>query len=229
MPEYLQYLKFRTQFLEYSYTALKDQFQSIDEFNSFFDSIGGDQQRNLFLKTATLYLFLVKQGDWIVDIDGSSPKVDYLTETYKYVGLFSLIESLQEEKHIDFFSYLIRRKSQVQFPINDKSELEGWYRKYKEEYGSIRQSVGFFKALSEKRQANLIQKLQVKDTEPTIENLSKYLYELRSKFVHEAELVLNMSEGTMVGRNGKKVVICKLSLKDLMTFFEEGLVDYFKA
>lgn len=229
MTNDLRYLKSKKKFLEYSYSALRDQFQSMDEFISFFNSIEGDEQKNLFLKTASFYLFLVKQGDWIVNIEGSDPRVSYLTETYKYVGLFSLIESLQEEKLIDFFSFMLRKKSQVRYPINSKEELENWHKKYKEEFGSIHQAVSFFKSLSKKRQEILIQKLEVKNTTPTIGNLSKYLYELRSKFVHEAELILKMSEGTTVGMNKNKIVVCKLSINDLMTFFEEGLINYFKA
>lgn len=229
MTNDLRYLKSKNKFLEYAYAALRDQFQSMDEFISFFNSIEGDEQKNLFLKTASFYLFLVKQGDWIVNIEGSDPRVSYLTESYKYIGLFSLIESLQEEKFIDFFSFMLRKKSQVQYPINSKEELENWHKKYKEEFGSIHQAVNFFKSLSKKRQESLIQKLEVKDTKPTIENLSKYLYELRSKFVHETELILNMSEGTTVGRTKNKIVVCKLSVNDLMAFFEEGLINYFKA
>lgn len=229
MVKDLRYLKSKKQFLEFSYAALRNQFQSMEDFISFFNSIEDDEQKNLFLKTASFYLFLVKQGDWIVNIDGSDPKVSYLTKTYKYIGLFSLIESLQKDKFIDFFSYLLRKKSQVKYPINSRKELENLHKKYKEEFGSIHQSVSFFKSLNKKRQETLVQKLEVKGAEPTIENLSKYLYELRSKFVHEADLILNMSEGTTVGRNGNKIVVCKLSIKDLMTFFEEGLINYFKA
>jgi hypothetical protein len=107
--------------------------------------------------------------------------------------------------------------------------LERYYRKYKDEFGSIRQSIRFFKSLSSERQETLIKKIEVKDTESTIENLSKYLYEVRSKFVHESKLILNMSGRTTIGRNGKKIVICKLSIEDLMKFFEEGLVMHFKC
>ena len=181
----------------------------------------------MFLKTASFYLFLVKEGDWFVDISGSDKRVDYLTDTYKYIAIFSLIESLQDKEFMDFYSFLVRRKTNVNFPINDKKALEQWYRKYKSEFGSIHQSVQFFKALSAQRKADLIKNLEVKYTKPTIENLSKYLYNLRSKFVHEAELVVNMSGRTTISRYGKKFVICKLSLNKLMEFFEEGLITYF--
>lgn len=222
-----RYLDDQDKFLEYSFQALQDQFSTKDEFISFYETIENDAKKNLFLKIASFYLFLVKKGDWLVDISGSVEKWDYLTDTYKYIAIFSLIESLQEEEFIDFYSFLVKRKSKVLFPIKDKNELNGWYRKYKKEFGSIQQAVIFFKSLTPKRKADLIKSLKVKDAKPSIENLSKYLYALRSKFVHEAELIVNMSGRTTISKYGKNLIICKLSLRRLMTFFEEGLIIYF--
>jgi len=222
-----RYLSAKDKFLEYSFKALQAQFKRKNDFLSFFEAIENDEQKNLFLKTTSFYLFLVKKGDWCVHIAGSNQTVDYLTETYKYIAIFSLIESLQRQRFIDFYSFLVRRKTKVNFPINDKKELKQWYRKYKDEFGSINQSVEFFKSLSAKRKADLIENLQVKNGERTIENLSKYLYNLRSKFVHEAELLVNMSGRTTLSSYGKKFVICKLSLAKLMECFEEGLITYF--
>lgn len=222
-----RYLDAKDKFLQYSFQALQNHFSTKDEFISFFETIENDDQKNLFLKTASFYLFLVKNGDWLVDISGSDKRVDYLTDTYKYIAIFSLIESLQEKEFIDFYSFLVRRKTSVEFPIKNKKELDKWYRKYKQEYGSIHKSIQFFESLSVQKKADLIKNLEVKNAEPTIENLSKYLYNLRSKFVHEAELVVNMSGRTTVSMYGKKFVICKLSLKKLMGFFEEGLITYF--
>lgn len=75
-------------------------------------------------------------------------------------------------------------------------------------------------SLPSKRKKELIKDLEVKDAEPTIENMSKYLYDVRWKFVHEARLIVQMSGMTPVGRYGKKIAVCKLSLKKLMEFFE---------
>ncbi|MBU2495488.1 MAG: hypothetical protein KJ935_03175 [Candidatus Omnitrophica bacterium] len=224
----LRYLESEKEFLEFSYLALKGQFRSKKEFVSFFTSIKGTEQKNLFLKTASFYLFLVKQGDWFVDIPNSNRKIDYLTDTYKYIAISSLIESLRNQKYRDFYSFLISRKSNIKFPIKNRNELECWYRKYKEEFGSIQQFIGFFKFLSSSAQKTLIQRLEIEHTDPTIENLSRYLYELRSMFIHKAELILNMSGITTISGKRNKIVICKLSITDLMNFFEEGLVAYFK-
>ena len=160
-----RYLYAKDKFFEYYFQALKNHFSNKEDFTSFFKAIENDDQKNLFLKTASFYLFLVKKGDWFVDIDGSDKRVDYLTDTYKYIAIFSLIESLQEREFMDFYSFLVRRKNNVK---------------------------------------------------PTIENLSKYLYNLRSKFLHEAELIVNISGRKTISRYGKEVVICKLSIKNLM-------------
>ena len=185
-------------------------------------------KKSLFLRTASFYLFLVKRGDWVVDIPGSDRIVDYLTNTYKYVGIFSLIESLSNEKFIDFYEFLIRRKSAVPFPITDKKALYPFYERYKADYGSIKKYIAFFKALSPVRQDALILRLEVRGTDPSIESLAKFLYELRSKFVHEAELVHHMVGGTSISFKGKKTIVCKLSINDALTFFEEGLIEHFK-
>jgi hypothetical protein len=225
----LLYFEAKDKFLEYAYLALGEHFPSRDDFVNYFNTIKTDEMKNLFLRTASFYLFLVKRGDWMVDIPGSDKVVDYLTNTYKCVAIFSLIESLSEEEFIDFYAFLIRRKSLVEFPIRDKNTLSKHYRKYKDEFGSIRRCISFFKALSPKKQHDLVSRLEVEGTDPTIENFAKCLYEMRSKFVHEAELVLYMSEGTSLGQRDKKLIVCNLSIKDAMRFFEEGLLIHFQA
>jgi hypothetical protein len=186
-------------------------------------------KKNLFLKAASFYLFLVKCGDWVVNAPNSDKVIDYFTNTYKYVAIFSLIESLSEEQFIDFYQFLTRLKSRVEFPIVDRATLDQHYEKYKQEFGSIRRCISFFKALSPERQRELLSRFEVKGSEPTIENLAKYLYEMRSKFVHEARLVLHMADGMSIGMQGGKIIICSLSIKDAMQFFEEGLIEHFRG
>jgi hypothetical protein len=223
----LRYLEAKDTFLDRAYLALKDYFSSRHDFDKYFDAIKEDERKNLFLRTALFYTLLVKCGDWVVDVPGSDKVVDYLTNTYKFVTIFSLIESLSEENFIDFYQFLTRRKSRVEFPISDQSTLDKHYEEYKQEYGAIRRCISFFKALSVERQRVLLSRFEVKGADATIENLAKYLYEMRSKFVHEAALVLHMSEGVTIGMQGTKIVVCNLSIKDAMLFFEEGLLTHF--
>jgi hypothetical protein len=52
---------------------------------------------------------------------------------------------------------------------------------------------------------------------------------MRSKFVDEAALVLHMSDGISIGMQDGKIVVCNLSIKDTMLFFEEGLIEHFRG
>ncbi len=52
---------------------------------------------------------------------------------------------------------------------------------------------------------------------------------MRSKFVHEASLVLHMADGISIGMDGGKIIVCNLSIKDAMLFFEEGLIEHFRG
>jgi hypothetical protein len=185
--------------------------------------------KNLLLRTAAFYLFLVKRGDWIVDVLSSDKVIDYLTNTYKYIAIFSLIESLSQEKFIDLYTFLIRKRSGVDFPLINKNKLNEYYSRYKDEFGSIRRCISFFKALSAEKQRELIARIEVEGADPTIENLAKSLYEMRSRFVHEAQLVLHMSEEMSLGYQDKKLIVCNLSIKDAMRFFEEGLLAHFQT
>ncbi len=225
----LRFLDAKDTFLERAYLALKNQFSSREAFVTYFNTIKDDEQKNLFLKTASFYLFLVKCGDWMVDVPDSDKVIDYFTNTYKYVAIFSLIESLSDEQFVDFYQFLTRRKSQVEFPIPDRPILDEHYDRYKQEFGSIKRCISFFRALSPERQRELLSRFEVKGSEPTIENLAKYLYEMRSKFVHEAVLVLHMSDGISIGMQRGKIVVCNLSIKDAMLFFEEGLIEHFRG
>ena len=225
--KHLHYLENRAAYLKYAYLAVGERFTSRDSFDSYFDAIKTDEMKNLFLRTASFYLFLVKRGDWVVNVPGSNNVIDYLTDSYKFVTLFSLIESLKsEEEFIDFFEFLVRKKSRIQFPM-DKMELGAHYSRYKEEFGSIRRCISFFKELPSQKQSELTSMLKVNGADSTIENLAKSLYDMRSRFVHKAELVLHMDEGMSIGRQRGKLMVCNLSIKDFMRCFEEGLLAHF--
>lgn len=214
------------QFFEYAYTALKHRFKSKKEFEAYFAAIEDDEQKNLFLKTASYYLFLVKGGSWCLDVHGIKNEIDYLTDTYKYIALFSLIESLDNNHQGDFFAYLNQGDSSTRFPIS-KEELTASYEEYKRLTGAIQKSIRFFESLSPQTKKKLAQKIQIGNAIPTIETISKYLYNLRSKFVHEMQLVVNMSGISTLTSKGSKSILSKLSLKDLMNCFEEGLLTRF--
>jgi hypothetical protein len=118
----LRYLRAKDVFLDRAYLGLREHFPSRGDFDKYFDAINGDEQKDLFLRTSLFYVLLVKCGDWVVDVPGSDKVVDYLTNTYKFVAIFSLIESLSEENFIDFYQFLVRQSSQVEFPSISESQ-----------------------------------------------------------------------------------------------------------
>ncbi len=220
----LRYLKNEEKFLSYSYQSLREHFTSYDKFMHFYRSIDNDEEKNLFLKVSSFYLFTVKNGDWYTkSIQGTNEVIEYITNTYKYISIFSLIESLSKENFIDFFQFMKMKKSKISFPIKDKDSLDEIYKQYKKEYGSIQQCVSFFNKLPLDQQNLMVSRIQIKNGEPTIEGLAKHLYMLRSKYVHEAKFNLQVSRGTVINNE----VICKLSIDDTMNFFEKGLIQYF--
>ena len=224
----LRYLEDTEKFVGYSFEALDRHFSSRSDFDAYFNSISSDDQKSLFLRTASFYLFLVKNGDWHVQVDGSDKVVDYFTNTFKYIAIFTLIESLSDDRFMDFYEYLTCRATATRYPIPDRNALDTMYNNYKSQYGSVVRCVSFFRKLPPSRQQNLLKQLQVRGTKPSIEHLAQFLYELRSRFMHQAELVHHMSSGTSVSFRKGKMVVCYLSITDAMRFFEEGLIEHFK-
>ena len=221
----LKYLGRKNTLFKYCYLALHDHFKSEQDFNTWYERIESDEKKNIFLKVASYYLALVKNGDWHVSIPNAQPIVEYFTNTFKYVAIFSLIESLSNLHHIDFYQYLERKETQATFPIS-RDELKRKYGLYKQDYGALRRCIGFFRNLTNERQHDLVSKLEVKNTEASIESFAKYLYTLRSRFVHEAELIHQVSNHPWIGHEGKNLIVCILSIADAMQFFEEGLLAW---
>jgi len=100
----------------YAKSALSSQFRDASAFDAFYAALT-DEQKDEFLRVGSSYLFLVKQGNWHVEVEGSNPVIDYFTNSFKLVSLFSLIESLSSEKHRDFYEWLGHVGEEI-FPIS---------------------------------------------------------------------------------------------------------------
>jgi hypothetical protein len=226
MEDY-RYYNSQNKFCDYSYKALQDNFASKNEFDSFYNSILKKNNKNEFLRITSFYLFLVKNGDWISRVNKTNKKVDYLDESYKFIGLLSLIESLNMKRYVDFYEYLISKKNKIEFPIN-KYNLETYYKNYNHNYGAIKKATSFFKFLKQKDVEALSKKLKIDKKSSNVENLLKYLYEIRSKFVHECKPILDLSNIPNISRKNGKIYLCNISLKDLMIAFEKGIINHFQ-
>ncbi len=97
----------------------------------------------------------------------------------------------------------------------------------------------FFRNLPQDRQDTLCRAIEI-NREPleSIDDVARFLYGLRSEFVHDARLVLELHDSRPVTskkdrkKNGEEdetvVAYTDLSIGDLMEIFEEGLLEYFR-
>ena len=160
-----------------------------------------------------------------------------INNSLKLVSLFGLIESLSDVKYQDFYQWLcVKNKELKLFPIHDRKALSKLYNEYKRAYGSIRRCVAFFTHLPEDSQKELLDTIKIKECGEggkgrpmkSIEEMAKFLYEKRSKFVHEAYLFnLGGPDHTVIEVDGKMMSISSLAITDLQTLFEEGLLKHF--
>lgn len=211
---------------EYATQAFQSQFADACAFDFFYESLE-DRAKDAFLRVASLYLFLVKEGDWHVRVKGSNPVIDYFTNSFKLVALFSLIESLSTEKYQDFYDWMIREGDGI-FPIQDKDALRLLYNKYKVTHGSIHRCVAFFERLPAQRQAALLASLQLGGTHAkSMKEIAQFLYNLRSEFVHEGALILDIAHLPVISKHKGKLTVTGLSIPNLLEAFEEGVIEYF--
>lgn len=221
-----RYVRHEASYLPVAKIALENHFLADEDLQVFYDAIATPARKNQFLRAASFYYYAVKQGDWVVSAPDCNPIVDYFTNSYKAVGLFSIIESLSDGAHQDFYSWL-QTKRDTALPIPNLATLDALYGQYKSTYGSIRKCVSFFSRLSVEMQAKLCSAVEI-ERRPVenIKKLAQFLYHTRSKFVHEAEVVLQFS-GSMYDFRESQLVCTKLTMPLFLSAFEEGLVAYF--
>lgn len=225
----LRYLESREKFLGYAWSVFSSYFESPAAFEEQFDWIQEDKSKNLFLKIASFYKFLVRDGTFVIELDGEVQDDQTFDETYKFIAIIALIEALYEqERYVDFFEWLsMRERRKDVFPIDDLSTLDRFYRDYKAEYGATKKTEKFFEALDPKTKSIIESAITVGGEYKPAEVLAKLLYGIRSEFVHRAELVLELTAGTLISVRGEQVIVSDFSLRDLKTVFEQGLLQHF--
>ena len=108
------YLQHKDWFSNLAFQAFQKYFASRCDFDAFVDSIVADEQKSRFLKVASHYKFLVKDGRFSVPEYEEAKDFD---RTYRFVALVALIESVESSVSFkDFYPWL--RKLAV-FPIQD--------------------------------------------------------------------------------------------------------------
>lgn len=224
----LRNLKRETTFKPYAESVFVTKLGGQEAFDAFYVRLT-DQEKDLFLGATVKYVFLVRDGDWHVMRDDCNPVIDYLTNSFKLVSLFSLIESLSPERHEDFYEWL-RKRDDVTYPISDKTVLKRLYEEYKQTYGSIRRCVRFFERLPAQRQDELRAGFIVRGKSvPEINAVAEFLYDLRSKFVHEGEFVLDIASMPVMSQHKNTYTVTNISIPCLLRAFEDGLLAYFRS
>lgn len=222
------YLREEASYKDDAWAVLKTHFARRSAFEEFYADIPVSQ-RNDFLRVCALYRYLAKHGDWKVKVRGVAPTIAYLTNSYKLVTLFSLIESLSNLDHRDFYHWLCDKKRMQPFPISDKEALESLYIKYKKDYGATRRCEKFFAGLPLNEQNALCEGLSINE-KPTadIKKFTAYLYQMRSGFVHNGDLSSEI-DGPDFVLGKKNVVQSTLTIDAIFHAFESGLLVHFKG
>ena len=218
-----------------AFNALRGHFKSREGFETEYKYIP-DSQKIRFLRLASIYKNLVKDGKFIVSPDALPESgFNYYDLTYKFIALISIIEAVVgKDEWLDFYQWLKHTKV---VSIKDKAELDTLHEKYKSEYGVTKNIVKFFQTLDEEEQEFLKTKLvqyradrgrAVRFTSE-INDLAKLLYDIRSDFVHGARLIIEFGgiPAMTANRKKSKSFTSNLSLNQLMRVFERALMRHF--
>lgn len=226
-----RYIQSESKFLQYSKQALGHCFVSQSDFERFYSFFPDDESKNEFLRVASFYLFLVQKGNWVTNVTNEGTVTDYLTNSYKLVGIFSLIESLSGWEHQDFFRWLCSSsKTRNTFPVESRSALEALFTEYNGAHGATNFCVTFFEQLSDELQAELMRGILVRGKPvSTIKRAVQLLYGLRSRFVHDGNLLVQLSDRPVMSILKKKAHLFNISLPKVVELFEQALLLHFAA
>lgn len=77
------------------------------------------------------------------------------------------------------------------------------------------------------RVVTIKENLEIRNKETPLRKLAQILYDMRSKFVHEAQFVLGFGAAITVGLHDGHVLVNKLTMNDLRLLFERGFLKRF--
>lgn len=228
MPPVGRYVGNEDRYKVDAYAVLRSHFSNRRKFEEFYAAVP-DNKRNEFLRACATYRYLAKHGDWKIRVRGFNPVIGYLTNSYKLVAIFSIIESLSDLDHLDFYQWLTAKTRKATFPIQDRKTLETLYREYKSSYGATRRCIQFFLRLPVEEQRSLCGSITV-ERKPTteIKKLAEFLYNLRSGFVHKAEFAHEVGGPALVVTK-QGLVKSTMTVDSIFRAFEIGVIEHFRG
>jgi len=221
-------------YFDYAFDVFKRYFKNRKAFETFFNAIRNEEEKDKFLQIASFYKFLVKDGNFVFDDASLRPVVDYyidyIDENYKYIAIFALIECLiGESDFVEFYNWLLQNHDFNETPIASKTKLRNLYAKYLKEFGTTQKAITFFSSLDPDSKKLIEAKVNIRDgsSSSSLEVLAELLYEIRSEFVHKAKLVLEFGKNAVISTRNKKRIFTKLTIQDLGELLERGVLLYF--
>lgn len=246
MSKDLRYVNNEKVYLDYSFDVFGKYFSDGRvSFDAFYNKINEEEEKNKFLKISSFYKFLIIDGKFLNTEDKSYDEyIYYLDLTYKYIAIFSFIEALYtKDEYQEFYSWL---KNQTTFPIATTKALDDSYKAYNEIHGSTRKAIRFFNSLDNETKKHVQEKVKVSNGRKSFscidENFARLFYEIRNKFIHNADLVVqfeNVSKEEKLVQNGvkyevpilfpmgNKEILSTLTFDDIKCIFEKGFLIYF--
>jgi hypothetical protein len=195
-----------------------------------FENLSSVEEKNLFLRVGAFYRYLVREGRFHFERDDLNNSMSFIDDTYKFIAIFALVEALEvANEHKDFYQWLEKETlvSEIDPNLGLIRTLEPLYAKYKTEYGSRQAAVHFFSRLDDQDQQFIQSRLQLRGKTPSVQKLARILYDMRSKFVHEAQFVLGFGHLPSIVSHDKDIITNKMTISDLCTLFERGFLKRF--
>jgi hypothetical protein len=215
----LRYVQERDWFSGFAFQVFREYFPDRSAFDTFVDSIAADEEKSGFLKVASFYKFLVKDGRFSVP---EYEETKYFDETFRFLAICALIEWAEPRQRIEgFYGWL--RKSLAAFPIQGPEDLKALHEQYKSQSRLVTKMVSFFRRLDAASKRELESSIKVHGQPMPIDEVVTTLYGLRSKFMHDARLIVDLSgTKTWSARHpGREIT---LPLKRLERFFERAVL-----
>lgn len=157
-------------------------------------------------------------------------------EELQIVGMTSLIESLMNEnKYLDAFEYFNNEYPKQ----NEIKDFKKFRNDYLIKYGCTNKIVKYFNEYFDKNEVNdILSKIEIWSTQnnrhsklDSIESLAKLLYQMRSDFVHNADMrgfCPEHCESALVYVGKKYYSIRGVNIKTILNIFEKSFVRYWK-
>jgi hypothetical protein len=219
----LRYLRERDWFSNFAFQVFCEYFPDRSAFDTFVDAIAADEGKSRFLKVASFYKFLVKDGRFSV---AGAEEAKYFDETYRFLAICALIEWVEPRVRVKgFYSWV--SKSPAAFPIQGPQELKALHQQYKHQSRLVTKMVSFFRRLDGPTKRELESSIKIHGQPMPIDEVARTLYGLRSAFMHDARLIVELSGvKTLSARHSGRAIT--LPLERLERIFERGVLLRFR-